>query len=304
MPGNAGGPLAAPLPQAQGVGTGQGAAPEPQPAHAQDNAGPWPGASTGGGWGGTGATGPTFPGSGAGTPGGTDPTLNRAYRGGRGVFVPLPIVVLTAVIMVAMTVTIGVLITPAFRDSPAASSTPTPTPSPSASGKGAFATVPRACSLLDDALVDELVPNARISEVSTGECNWLTADWRVTRTLRYDLRLRLTAYKIDGTELLMAKNHMKGRKEDLTQEASFVTPKATPPQDLTDIGEESFAFTKKSTINIFGGAVTRTIVFRVSNVVGELEYMGGGAEDDRDGLLAERSEKAARAIVEALKHYG
>jgi hypothetical protein len=46
------------------------------------------------------------------------------------------------------------------------------------------------------------------------------------------------------------------------------------------------------------------VVFRVSNVVGELEYMGGGAEDDKDGLLAKRSEKAARAIVEALKNYG
>lgn len=228
----------------------------------------------------------------------TVPTMRVVVRGEQGILVPRAIVVLAAALAVAMAAAIGVLAAPLFRDSP--TSAAAASPSPSGQAKGRFATVPRACSLLDEALVAELVPSARTSEVDTGECNWLTADWRTTQSIRYDMRLRLTVYKPDGTELIKARNHFKGQKDDLSDDTLPATPTPAPPRDLSGIGDEAFMATKRSSINIFGGSVTRIIVFRVSNLVGELRYEGGGAKDDADGLLARGAEKATRAVVKAL----
>ncbi|GAA5044516.1 hypothetical protein HNP84_004648 [Thermocatellispora tengchongensis] len=225
----------------------------------------------------------------------------------RGVFVPRSVIVFAGVLGVAMAVAIGVLAAPLFRDpSPAAAgATASPTPTPSGAGaKGRFATTPRACSLLSDELAAELVPSLRSSEVSTGECNWLTQDYRLANAQKYDLRLRITAYKQDGTEITKAKEHLSGKKADFAAKLRYATPTPAPPRDLSGIGEESFSFLDYSSINIYGGSAKIIMVTRVSNLVFEIEYERGGAKDDADGRLLAGAQKAAREVVEALKTYG
>jgi hypothetical protein len=245
--------------------------------------------------------------NGAGT--GTEPVPGGAgdppERG--GVLVPRSVIVLAGALAVAMAVTIGVLAAPMFRDAAGSGASPSPTPSVAeGKEKGRFATAPRACSLVGDAVAAELVPTLKITEVAAGECNWLASDWRAPSGAKYDLRLRITAYKRDGTEVTRAKEFFSGKKADMVSKVdiSTATPKPSPPRDLTGLGDESLTFTDASTINLYGGSAKSTLVMRVSNLVAEIEYEHGGAKDDRDGRLAAGAEKAGRAVLEALKSHG
>ncbi|MFI7046165.1 hypothetical protein [Streptosporangium sandarakinum] len=230
------------------------------------------------------------------------PTGPTEYARGRsGVLVPKPIVALTGVLVVGMAAVIGYLLASAPGD-PAADE---PVASASAGPGGRFAAPPRACDMLDEKQAGELVPGFRSSEVEPGVCDWLNQqDWRKPSTQKYDLQVRLVAMKQSDSGVQRAKEYLAGKKKDFVRDAEFATPKPAPPGDLKGIGEEAFTTGKYSKINLYGGSYKVSVVFRVSNLIGEVEYEQGGVEKDAEGRLAAGAQKAARWVVEALKTNG
>jgi serine/threonine protein kinase len=230
----------------------------------------------------------------------TGPTERSGLR--TGVLVPRPIVALTGTLLVAMAVTIGILLAPMLGGS--GESDPADSAEP-AGAKGRFASAPRACSMLDDKQAAEVVPEFRSSEVEVSECNWLNSqDWRKPSTDKFDLRVRLVAQKQDGSEVMRAKEYLSGKKNDLAEKVQFATPKPAPPKDLKGIGEEAFSSGSHSSINLHGGTYKVTLVFRVSNLIAEIEYERTGVKTDPDGKIEENAEKVAHWIVESLKTNG
>ncbi|MBG0813201.1 hypothetical protein [Planomonospora sp. ID82291] len=215
-----------------------------------------------------------------------------------GVLVPRSIVALTGVLMAGMAVTIGILLVPVLSGSAEDEST-----DPGARGR--FTAAPRACGLLTDAQAGELVPGFRSSEVEPAECNWLnSADWRKPGTEKFDLRVRLVAQKQDGSEVRRAQEYLAGRKQDTRDQSERATPAPLPPQDLKGLGEEAFITGGYGPSKLYGGSYKVTVVFRVSNLVAEVEYERGGVKEDADGRVAENGAKVARWIAEALRARG
>ncbi|MFI0424603.1 hypothetical protein [Spongiactinospora sp. 9N601] len=242
------------------------------------------------------------PGQPVARPHGTQPTIDGSGR--TGVLVPRPIVVLTVLLMVAMAAAIGVLGAPYLRgERPMAVATPTPTPAASGA-KGRFAEAPRACGLLGDALVAELLPASRTSQVSELECEWRTADYRKPSNSKYDMVLRLVKYEQEATGIVKAKEYFAGKRDDLVRDGRLETPAPAPPAALSGLGDESFGYTKPMKISIFSESVKRIVLCRISNLVVEIEYERGGTTEDKDGRLAAGAEKAARAIVAELNARG
>ncbi|MEU4832038.1 hypothetical protein [Streptosporangium sp. NPDC023615] len=210
-----------------------------------------------------------------------------------GVLVPRPVVALTGALLFGMAVTIGVLLTSVLT-SPADEAFPTEPPG----AKGRFATAPRACSLLDENQAGEVVPGFRSSEVERSTCNWLNQqDWRKPNVEKYDLRVRLIAQK----EVARAKEYMAGKKKDILDKGQFTTPKPLPPKDLSGIGEEAFTSSSYTSINLYGGSYKATVVFRISNLIAEVDYERGGVKEDRDGEIGQGALKVARWLTESLK---
>ncbi|MEU4535500.1 hypothetical protein AB0G15_11595 [Streptosporangium sp. NPDC023825] len=214
-----------------------------------------------------------------------------------GVLVPRPVVALTGVLLFGMAVTIGVLLTSVVANSDDDLSAAEPS-----GAKGRFATVPRACSLLDDKQVNEVVPGFKSSEVERSVCNWLNQhDWRKPNVEKYDLRVRLIAQKQDGSEVARAREYLAGKKKDLVDKGQFTTPKPLPPKDLRGIGEEAFTSGAYNSINLYGGSYKATVVFRISNLIAEVDYERGGVKEDPDGKISEGALKVARWLTESLK---
>ncbi|RBQ18377.1 hypothetical protein DP939_21185 [Spongiactinospora rosea] len=234
---------------------------------------------------------------------GTQPTIDGSKR--TGVLVPRPIVVLTVLLMVAMAAAIGVLGAPYLRgERPMAVATPTPTPAASGA-KGRFAEVPRACGLLSDALVAELLPSSRTSQVSELQCEWRAAlESGKPSNGKYDMVLRLVKYEQEATGVAKAKEYFSGKRDDFVRNGQINTPAPAPPVALSGLGDESFGYTKPMTIGMFGDSVRRTVLCRISNLVVEIEYERSGTKEDKDGRLAAGAEKAARAIVAELNARG
>ncbi|MEU9835676.1 hypothetical protein AB0D67_29425 [Streptosporangium sp. NPDC048047] len=229
----------------------------------------------------------------------TGPTEHA--RGRSGLLVPMPIVALTGALVVGMAAVIGYLLASAPGDPAAAE----PVASASAGPGGRFAAAPRTCSMLDEKQAGELVPGFRSSEVEPGVCDWLNQqDWRKPSTQKYDLHVRLVAMKQSDSGVQRAKEYIAGKKKDFVTDAQFATPKPAPPGDLKGIGEEAFTTGKYSKINLYGGSYKVSVVFRVSNLIGEVEYEQGGVDEDAEGRLAAGAQKAARWIVESLKANG
>ncbi|MGS2643012.1 hypothetical protein [Streptosporangium sp. G12] len=213
-----------------------------------------------------------------------------------GVLVPRPVVALTGVLLFGMAVTIGVLLTSVVTN-PGDSFAAEPS-----GAKGRFATAPRACSLLDDKQANEVVPGFKSSEVERSVCNWLNQhDWRKPNVEKYDLRVRLIAQKQDGSEVARAREYLAGKKKDLVDKGQFTTPKPLPPKDLRGIGEEAFSHGTSNSINLYGGSYKTTVVFRISNLIAEVEYERGGVKEDPDGKISEGAVKVARWLTESLK---
>ncbi|MER5647443.1 hypothetical protein [Streptosporangium sp. NPDC002524] len=214
-----------------------------------------------------------------------------------GVLVPRPVVALTGVLLFGMAVTIGVLLTSVVANSDDGLSTAEPS-----GAKGRFATAPRACSLLDDKQVNEVVPGFKSSEVERSVCNWLNQhDWRKPNVEKYDLRVRLIAQKQDGSEVARAREYLAGKKKDLLDKSQFTTPKPLPPKDLRGVGEEAFTSSAYNSINLYGGSYKATVVFRISNLIAEVDYERGGVKEDPDGKISEGALKVARWLTESLK---
>ncbi|MEV4242426.1 hypothetical protein AB0J63_03340 [Streptosporangium canum] len=238
-------------------------------------------------------TGPTSPAGPAGPAGRPD---RRA-----GVLVPRPVVALTGALLLGMAVTVGVLLASpgggsGEEDAAAA---------PAAGAKGLFATAPRACSLLDDKQVTELVPGFRSSEVEPAACDWLNQhDWRKPSPEKFDLRVRLVAQNPDASGVERAKEYLSGKRTDLVESGKFATPKPAPPQSLKGIGEEAFSTGGYSSINLYGGSYKATVLFRVGNLIAQVEYERGGVRNDRDGRIAAGAQKAARWLTQSLKTDG
>ncbi|WP_406318324.1 hypothetical protein OHA77_13160 [Streptosporangium sp. NBC_01639] len=241
------------------------------------------------------------PGERRGTPGEeTGPTERSGSRG--GVLVPRPIVALTGVLLVGMAVTVGVLLTSASGESAPAAA---PTAVPTAGAQGLFATVPRACSLLDEKQAEEVVPGFRSSEVETGACDWLNQlDWRKPSTEKFDLRVRLVAQKPDASGVERAKEYLAGKRNDSVESGKYATPKPAPPQNLKGIGEEAFTTGGSSSINLYGGSYKSTVVFRVGNLIAQVDYERGGVKEDRDGKIAQGAQQVARWLTQSLKTNG
>ncbi|GAT65304.1 protein kinase [Planomonospora sphaerica] len=214
-----------------------------------------------------------------------------------GVLVPRSIVALTGVLMAGMAVTIGILLVPVLSGSGEESTDP--------GAKGRFAAAPRACGLLTDAQAGEVVPGFRSSEVEPAECNWLnSADWRKPGSEKFDLRVRLVAQKQDGSEVRRAQEYLAGRKQDTRDRSERATPAPLPPQDLKGLGEEAFITGGYGPSKLYGGSYKVTVVFRVSNLVAEVEYERGSVKEDADGRVAENGAKVARWVAEALRARG
>ncbi|WP_329425708.1 hypothetical protein OG339_35895 [Streptosporangium sp. NBC_01495] len=213
-----------------------------------------------------------------------------------GVLVPRPVVALTGVLLFGMAVTIGVLLTSVVTNS---NDTFAAEPS---GAKGRFVTAPRACSLLDDKQVNEVVPGFKSSEVERSACDWLNRhDWRKPNVEKYDLRVRLIAQKQDGSEVTRAREYLTGKKKDIVDKGQFSTPKPAPPVDLRGIGEEAFSYGTSNSINLYGGSYKATVVFRISNLIAEVDYERGGVKEDPDGKISEGALKVARWLTESLK---
>ncbi|MFB9675447.1 hypothetical protein [Streptosporangium vulgare] len=214
-----------------------------------------------------------------------------------GVLVPRPVVALTGVLLFGMAVTIGVLLTSVVANSDDDLSAAEPS-----GAKGRFATAPRACGLLDDKQANEVVPGFKSSEVERSVCNWLNQhDWRKPNVEKYDLRVRLIAQKQDGSEVARAREYLAGKKKDIVDKGQFATPKPLPPKDLRGVGEEAFTSGAYNSINLYGGSYKATVVFRISNLIAEVEYERGGVKEDPDGKIAEGALKVARWLTESLK---
>jgi hypothetical protein len=212
--------------------------------------------------------------------------------------VPRSIVALTGALMAGMAVTIGILLVPVLSGSGEGEST-----DPGA--KGRFAAAPRACGLLTDAQAGEVVPGFRSSEVEPAECNWLnSADWRKPGAEKFDLRVRLVAQKQDGSEVRRAQEYLASRKQDTRDQSERATPAPLPPQDLKGLGEEAFITGGYGPSKLYGGSYKVTVVFRVSNLVAEVEYERGSVKEDADGRVAENGAKVARWVAEALRARG
>ncbi|WP_449061059.1 hypothetical protein [Planomonospora algeriensis] len=238
--------------------------------------------------------------SSSGGPGSASAVPPAARPAGRpgGVLVPRSIVALTGVLMAGMAVTIGILLVPVLSGSGENEST-----DPGARGR--FAAAPRACGLLTDAQAGEVVPGFRSSEVEPAECNWLnSADWRKPGSEKFDLRVRLVAQKQDGSEVRRAQEYLAGRKQDTRDQSERATPAPLPPQDLKGLGEEAFITGGYGPSKLYGGSYKVTVVFRVSNLVAEVEYERGSVKEDADGRVAENGAKVARWVAEALRARG
>ncbi|MFB9896206.1 hypothetical protein [Planobispora takensis] len=216
--------------------------------------------------------------------------------GSKGVLVPRSIVALTCVLLAGMAATIGVLLAPVLSDPDNDEAAPAP-------GAGAlFAAAPRACSLLTDRQAAEVVPGYRSSEVEPAECNWLNSqDWRKANVEKYDLRVRLVAQKQDASGIARAREYLAGKKKDTVDKAALATPRPLPPQDMSGVGEEAFISAAYSPVNLYGGSYKVTVVFRVSNLVAQVDYEQGGVKGDPDGKIAENAGKVSRWIAEALR---
>ncbi|GAA2866580.1 hypothetical protein GCM10010517_26100 [Streptosporangium fragile] len=215
----------------------------------------------------------------------------------RGILVPRPVVALTGALLFGMAVTIGVLLGPVIAGSGEDEFAPEPS-----GAKGRFAAAPRACSLLSDKQAAELVPNFTSSEVERAACDWLNRhDWRNPNVEKYDLRVRLVAQKQDGSGITRAKEYLAGKKKDFADKGQFATPKPTPPKDLRGVGEEAFVSGSHNSINLYGGSYKVTVVFRISNLIAEVEYERAGVKDDPDGSITAGAVKAARWLTASLK---
>ncbi|WP_329090756.1 hypothetical protein [Streptosporangium sp. NBC_01469] len=214
-----------------------------------------------------------------------------------GVLVPRPVVALTGVLLFGMAVTIGVLLTSLVTNSDDGLTATEPS-----GAKGRFATAPRACSLLDEKQVNEVVPGFKSSEVERSVCNWLNQhDWRKPNVEKYDLRVRLIAQRQDGSEVMRAREYLAGKKKDLVDKGQFTTPRPLPPKDLRGIGEEAFTSGAYNSINLYGGSYKVTVVFRISNLIAEVDYERGGVKEDPDGKISEGALKVSRWLTESLK---
>ncbi|MEV4376088.1 hypothetical protein [Streptosporangium sp. NPDC049644] len=227
-----------------------------------------------------------------------DEPTERSTRA-TGVLVPRPVVALTGVLLFGMAVSIGVLLTSVLAN---ADDDVSAEPS---GAKGRFAAAPRACGLLDDKQVNQLVPGFNSSEVEHSACDWLNRyDWRKPNVEKYDLRVRLIAQKQNGSEVARAKEYLAGKKKDILDKGQFATPKPIPPKDLRGIGEEAFTSGGHNSINLYGGSYKATVVFRISNLIAEVDYERGGVKEDPDGKIAEGALQAARWLAESLKTDG
>ncbi|WP_440098880.1 hypothetical protein [Streptosporangium sp. H16] len=214
-----------------------------------------------------------------------------------GVLVPRPVVALTGVLLFGMAVTIGVLLTSVVANSDDGLSAAEPS-----GAKGRFATAPRACSLLDEKQVNEVVPGFKSSEVERSACDWLNRhDWRKPNVEKYDLRVRLIAQKQDGAEVTRAREYLAGKKKEIADKGQFSTPKPAPPVDLRGIGEEAFSYGTSNSINLYGGSYKTTVIFRISNLIAEVQYERGSVKEDPDGKISEGALKVARWLSESLK---
>jgi|GEM_PF-6827597 len=212
-----------------------------------------------------------------------------------GVLVPRPVVALTGALLFGMAVTIGFLLTSVVTNADDTVATP-------AGAKGRFATAPRACGLLDDDQVNQVVPGFKSSEVEHSVCNWLNQhDWRKPNVEKYDLRVRLIAQRQDGSEIMRAREYLAGKKKDLLDKGQFTTPQPLPPKDLRGVGEEAFTTGAYNAINLYGGSYKATVVFRVSNLIAEVDYERGGVKEDPDGKITEGALQVARWLNESLK---
>ncbi|MFI6451359.1 hypothetical protein ACIBF6_07360 [Streptosporangium amethystogenes] len=216
-----------------------------------------------------------------------------------GILVPRPVVALTGVLLFGMAVSIGILLTSVLAN---ADDDVSAEPS---GAKGRFAAAPRACGLLDDKQVNQLVPGFNSSEVEHSACDWLNRyDWRKPNVEKYDLRVRLIAQKQNGSEVARAKEYLAGKKKDILDKGQFATPKPLPPKDLRGIGEEAFTSGGHNSINLYGGSYKTTVVFRISNLIAEVDYERGGVKEDPDGKITEGALQAARWLAESLKTDG
>ncbi|MFD0890647.1 hypothetical protein ACFQ08_39395, partial [Streptosporangium algeriense] len=172
-------------------------------------------------------------------------------------------------------------------------------------GGALFASAPRACSLLDDKQAAEVVPGFRSSEVEFTACDWLTSlELHKPSTEKFDLSVRLVAQKQDASGVARAKQYFSGKRQDILEKIKFLTPKPTAPKGLKNVGEEAFSTGVFSQFNLYGGAYRVTVVFRISNLVAELEYKRYGVKDDADGKIAADAEKVARWLDTSLKTNG
>ncbi|WP_030906944.1 hypothetical protein [Streptosporangium amethystogenes] len=232
------------------------------------------------------------------TRGTADEPTERSTRA-TGILVPRPVVALTGVLLFGMAVSIGILLTSVLAN---ADDDISAEPS---GAKGRFATAPRACGLLDDKQVNQLVPGFNSSEVEHSACDWLNRyDWRKPNVEKYDLRVRLIAQKQNGSEVARAKEYLAGKKKDILDKGQFATPKPLPPKDLRGIGEEAFTSGGHNSINLYGGSYKTTVVFRISNLIAEVDYERGGVQEDPDGKITEGALQAARWLAESLKTDG
>ncbi|MEV7005822.1 hypothetical protein [Streptosporangium sp. NPDC051022] len=245
--------------------------------------------------------GPSAPSGSEETSGETGPTVPSADRRA-GVFVPRSVVGLTGGLLLAMAVTIGVLVAPMIGGSADAEDAQ----GAGSSTSGArFASAPRACSLLDDKQVEQVVPGFRSSEVEFAACDWLNQlDWRKPSTEKFDLSVRLVAQKQDASGITRAKQYISGKRNDFVNSGKYATPKPAPPQDLKGIGDEAFSTGKYSTFDVYGGSYRVTVVVRVSNLIAEIEYRRGGVKDDADGKIAQGAAQVARWLTASLKSNG
>ncbi|MFF0573680.1 protein kinase family protein [Streptosporangium saharense] len=215
-----------------------------------------------------------------------------------GILVPRPIVGLTGGLLLAMAVTIGVLLSQRLGAPTEEADARVPGP-----GGALFASAPRACGLLDDKQVAEVVPGFRSSAVEATTCDWLNQqDWRKPSTEKFDLTVRLVAQKQDASGVTRAKQYLAGKRQDVATSTS--DPRPTPPKDLKGVGEEAFTTGSYSKFNLYGGAYKVTVVLRISNLIAEVEYGRGGVKDDADGQIAAGAEKVARWLTTSLKTNG
>ncbi len=231
----------------------------------------------------------------------TEPTEQSAGRPA-GVLVPRSIVALTGGLLLAMAVTIGFLLAPTLGGGGVGDEAQGADPSGT---KARFASAPRACGLLDDKQVEQVVPGFRSSEVEPSACDWLNQlDWRKPSTEKFDLRVRLVAQKQDASGIRRAREYLAGKRKDFLNNGKFASPKPAPPQDLKGVGEEAFSTGTYSNINLYGGSYKVTVVFRVSNLIAEVEYERGGVKEDPDGEIAQGAVKVARWLTQSLKSNG